>query len=289
MKARTLWYFAKEAGTGLSRNGVMSLTSVITVTLSLVLLGCFYILISNCNHFMGIAKGALELRVYLQEDADAVGLQQKMIELEGVKGARYVSRTDGAKWLEKNLGIQDLFTIAENPLPDMINVRLADDARVKPLVAQIGALRGVDEVEYGETFVEAMLIVVRVVWAIGFGLLLVIGLVVLYIIINTIRITVLSRRKEIEIMKLVGATDWFIRLPFLLEGVFIGLTGSFLAVVVISKSYHLLFQYVKHLAPFIPLLPENAVNSGMFWVLPLLGLIFGALGSTMSLKKFMRV
>ena len=289
MKIKTLWYFTKEAGLGLTRNGLMSFAAVVTVTLSLMLLSCFYVVFTNCDHFANMAKGVLELRVYLKDGADSATVQQKLYELKGVKSLRFVSKTDGAKWLEKNLGVKDLFVSTDNPLPDMVNVKLTDDARVKNLVQRIQTLPGVDEVEYGETFVEAMLIVTRIVGVIGAGLLIIIGLVVLYIIVNTIRLTVLARRKEIEIMKLVGATDWFIRLPFMFEGIYIGLGGALISIILISKIYHLLIVYLKQLAPFIPLLSEQTINHGMFLVIPALGLIFGALGSLMSIKKFLRV
>jgi cell division transport system permease protein len=279
----------KEASSGLTRNGLMSLAAVITISLSLIILGCFYIVVTNFNHFAQMAKGVLELRVYLKDGVDPNPIQAQIIELEGVKSVRYVSRADGAKWLEQSLGVKELFITSDNPLPDMINIKLKDDANVKKLVAQVGLITGVDEVEYGKTFVEAMLIVVRIVWVLGFSLVIVIGIVVLYIITNTIRLTVFARRKEIEIMKLVGATDWFIRWPFMLEGIILGLSGAILSAVLLSKGYHFLFQYIHQLAPFIPLLSERVINQKLFLLISLVGLAFGAIGSTMSIKKFLRV
>jgi len=289
LKVKTAGYFMKEASSGLTRNGLMSLAAVITISLSLIILGCFYIVVTNFNHFAQMAKGVLELRVYLKDGVDPNPIQAQIIELEGVKSVRYVSRADGAKWLEQSLGVKELFITSDNPLPDMINIKLKDDANVKKLVAQVGLITGVDEVEYGKTFVEAMLIVVRIVWVLGFSLVIVIGIVVLYIITNTIRLTVFARRKEIEIMKLVGATDWFIRWPFMLEGIILGLSGAILSAVLLSKGYHFLFQYIHQLAPFIPLLSERVINQKLFLLISLVGLAFGAIGSTMSIKKFLRV
>ncbi|HBE78799.1 MAG TPA: cell division protein FtsX [Firmicutes bacterium] len=289
MKIKTAGYFMKEASTGLSRNGLMSLAAVITISLSLIILGCFYIVVTNFNHFAQMAKGVLELRVYLDDGVDPNPLKAKIVELDGVKSVRYVSREDGAKWLEQSLGVKELFVTSDNPLPDMINIKLKDDAKVKSLVAQVSSLAGVDEVEYGKTFVEAMLVVVRIVWVLGFSLVLIIGIVVLYIITNTIRLTVFARRKEIEIMKLVGATDWFIRWPFMLEGIILGLSGALISAIILSKGYHFLFQYIHQLAPFIPLLGEGIINQKMFMLISLVGLAFGAIGSMMSIKKFLRV
>lgn len=289
MKVRTIWYFAKEASSGLSRNGLMSLAAVTTITLSLIILGCFYIIVSNFTHFADLAKGVLELRVYLEEGADPVRLQSAMNELDGVKSVQFVSKEDGARWLEKQLGVKNLFVTADNPLPDMLDIKLKDDARIKALVAKVNALDGVDEVVYGKTFVEAMLVVVRLIWVFGLSLVIIIGLVVLYIITNTIRLTVLARWREIEIMKLVGATDWFIRWPFMLEGIILGAGGALVSIVLLSKGYHVLFAYIKRVAPFIPLLGEGTINYGLFWILTIVGMAFGAVGSTMSIKKFLRV
>lgn len=267
----------------------MSLTAVFTITLSLLILGCFYIVIGNFNHFADMAKGVLELRVYLAADADPVELQTEILRVPGVKTVRFVAKEDGARWLEKNLGVKGLFVSNDNPLPDMITLKLKDDAKVKDLVNQIKTLSGVTEIEYGKSFVEAMLVVLKIIWIVGSGLTIIIALVVLYIIINTIRLTVFARRKEIEIMKLVGATDWFIRWPFLLEGIFLGLGAALISVIVLSKGYHFLEGYIRDLAPFIPLLGERMINRGLFWLMPGAGLVFGAIGSMMSIKKFLRV
>lgn len=289
MRIKTFWYFAREAAIGLSRNGLMTIATTVTITLSLIILGFFYIIIANGNYLLDAAKGVLELRVYLTDDADPYALQSKIIEYQGVKDVSFVSKEESAEWLEKNLGIQDLFKTMENPLPNTINIKLRDDAKVRTLAQKVEALEGVDEVEYGETFIEWMLIAVQIVWILGIGLVTIVGIVVLYIIVNTIRITVFARRKEIEIMKLVGATDWFIRWPFLIEGIILGLIGAVIALLLLSKGYYLLLQYIKQFAPFIPLLTEQAVNRQLFVITLGLGFSFGAIGSMLSLKKFLRV
>lgn len=289
MKLKTFWYFTKEASIGLSRNGLMTLATIVTITLSLIVLGSFHIVIANTNFLMNKAKEVLELRVYLKDDADPYELQSKIIEYPGVKDVTYISKEKGAEWLEQNLGVKDLFKATDNPLPNMINVKLQDDAKVKTLAKKIEALPGIDEVEYGESFIEMMLIIVQIVWILGISLVAIIGIVVLYIIVNTIRLTVFARRKEIEIMKLVGATDWFIRWPFLIEGILLGLTGSIVALLLLSKGYGLLTQYIKQLAPFIPLLAEQVINRQMLVLMTALGIFFGMLGSLLSLKKFLRV
>ncbi len=289
MKAKTFLYFTKEASIGLSRNGLMSLAAVTTVAFSLIILGCFFIVITNCIHFAEMAKGVLELKVYLKENVDPAPLQAAISEFKGVEEVRFVSKEEGAEWLEKSLGVKNLFVTADNPLPDTLDIRLDPKVNVKKLVKQLDSLDGIDEVAYGKTFVEAMLIIIQIIGVLGICLITIIGLVVLYIIVNTIRLTVLARWKEIEIMKLVGATDWFIRWPFMLEGIFIGVCGTIISLLLLTKGYHLLYAYIKEAAPFIPVLSEKIVNYRMFWLITMVGVAFGAVGSTWSIKKFLRV
>ncbi|HEX3047028.1 MAG TPA: permease-like cell division protein FtsX [Bacillota bacterium] len=289
MKVKTLGYFAKEASTGLIRNGLMSFAAVTTITFSLIILGCFYIVISNFTHFAEMAKGVLELRVYLKEEADPDSLQATINQFPGVKSIEFVSKEEGAKWLEKSLGVENIFVTADNPLPDMLDIKIDEKTKVKQLVNRVNALAGVDEVAYGQTFVEAMMIIIQIIWILGISLVVIISFVVLYIIVNTIRLTVLARWREIEIMKLVGATDWFIRWPFMLEGIILGLGGSLLTFLLLSKVYYFLYTYITHAAPFIPLLSERVVNNGLFWIISVVGVAFGSIGSMWSIKKFLRV
>ncbi|MCL6588476.1 MAG: permease-like cell division protein FtsX [Firmicutes bacterium] len=289
MKLKTLGYFAKEASLGLFRNGLMSFAAVTTITFSLIILGCFYIVISNFTHFAEMAKGLLELRVYLKEEADADYLQAKINEFPGVLSIEFVSKEEGAKWLEKSLGVENIFVTVDNPLPDMLDIKFKEDTKVKQLVKQINALDGVEEVAYGQTFVEAMMIIIQIIWILGISLVAIISFVVLYIIVNTIRLTVLSRWREVEIMKLVGAADWFIRWPFMLEGIMLGLIGSLVTYLLLSKLYYFLYTYITQAAPFIPLLSERTVNTGLFWIISVVGVAFGSIGSMWSIKRFLRV
>jgi cell division transport system permease protein len=289
LKVKTFGYFAKEAITGLTRNSLMSLTALLTITLSLIIFGCFYIVLSNSSRVAEQAKGLLEIRVYLKDDADPVALYQKITKLPGVKEARYVSKIEGAKWLEKAFKMEGLYEVTENPLPNSIYIKLENNVKVRTLVKRLQKLPGVDEVFYSKTFVEFMLIVVQIVWVLGISLTVIMGIVVTYIIVNAIRITVFARRKEIEIMKLVGATDWFIRWPFLLEGMILGVVGSLLALIILTKGYHLLYNYVHAATPVIPLLREHTITSGLAMIIPATGVVFGAIGSMMSMKKFLRI
>ena len=292
MKAKTFWYFTKEAGNNLVRNGLMALAALGTITIALLISGSFYILISNFSHFGTMAKDVIEVKVFLKDGVeDYPHIYNLLSEIDGVRKVRFVSRSEGAKNLERLLGNRkDLFfNEDENPLPDGFEVKLKESADVKAVVEEIQQLPGVQEVFYGKTFVEAMLILARISVVVGVVLIVLMVFAVLYIVVNTIQLTVYARRKEIEIMKLVGATDWFIRWPFLLEGVMLGIVGATVSILILSKTYHFLFAKLRMVTPFIPMVAEVKINNGLMLILLAGGIVFGATGSLLSVKRYLRI
>ena len=166
----------------------------------------------------------------------------------------FVSKEEGARWLEKALGNKGLFLDGENPLPNSFNIHPARGADVEKIAGQVRRVAGVDEVVYGRDFVRLLHLAVRLIWVLGFGLLFLVMLAVLYIVVNTIQMTVYARRKEIEIMKLVGATDWFIRWPFMLEGIILGIGGALIAVVIVLEAYAFLSNRLGQVSTVLSLL-----------------------------------
>ncbi len=292
MRARTFGYFFRESLRNLSRNGLMALAAATTIVVSLLIMGVFMIVIDNLNYLSEQAKKQVQLRVFLMPDTtldQAMALRDeiKTFSALGVRQVTFVSKQKAAEEVERIWKVPDLFAENdENPLPDMLQVELKRGAQIQPLADKIKILPGVAEVLY-QDFIRSMLIVVQIVWVVGITLILVVSFGVLYIIVNTVRLTVFARRKEIEIMKLVGATDWFIRWPFILEGLILGLCGACLAAIVLSKGYYFLYKSV-HQTIIIPLAPESLINNQLLLYLLPAGILFGVLGSLMSVKKFLR-
>ncbi|MGE5598231.1 MAG: permease-like cell division protein FtsX [Bacteroidota bacterium] len=292
MRARTFGYFLREAGKGLSRNSLMALAAATTITISLLIMGVFMVLITNLKHLGERAKAEIQLRVIL---ADEVSPEQGMAlraeiatyQEDGVRRVRFVSKQEGAREVERTWGLPELFAgLEENPLPDMLVVELRRGARVDKLVRQINGLPGVEEIIYRD-FIRTVLLVVQILWVAGLALILAVSLGVLYIVVNTIRLTVFARRREIEIMKLVGATDWFVRWPFVLEGLILGLSGAILATILLSKGYYFLLKSFRHLS-VVPLVAEPQINHLLLLILFPAGIFFGVFGSLLSVKKFLR-
>ena len=176
-----------------------------------------------------------------------------------------------------------------NPLPNAFEVKMDKPEQVKPVALAMAQFKGVENAKFGQEIVEQLFSLTKMVRIFGVVLIAFLALAALFIISNTIRLTVFARRKEIGIMKYVGATDWFIRWPFLIEGVILGFSGALVAVVLINNLYGALIQQVYESLAFLPLIPQYPFINNISMIVLVIGTVIGALGSTISLRKFMQV
>ncbi|NLM37884.1 MAG: ABC transporter permease [Firmicutes bacterium] len=290
MKPRTFFYFLREALRGLVRNRVMTLTALGIITIGLFLFGLFFLLTANLHHLTVLAWDGIEVRVFLEPtvtNPEKIGAE--LAALPGVKKVKYVSKAEGAAALERMLGNQNLFLNGENPLPAAFNLSVQEAADLPTLARQAAAIPGVEEVVFKQEFVKFLEIAIRLIMIFGFALLSLTAFAVLYIIVNTIQLTVYARRQELEIMKLVGATDTFVRWPFLLEGIILGLLGAGLALLFLREGYSFLVDRIQHYRRFLPLLSGPELELKLTAVLLGMGLFFGGFGSYLSLKRYLKV
>lgn len=166
---------------------------------------------------------------------------------------------------------------------------MTDPGAVEVVALAASRIEGVGEVKYGRETVERLLGVTRAVRVAGLGLVGLLVMATVFTISNTIRLAVFSRRHEVSIMKLVGATDWFIRRPFLLEGVLLGGLGAGLAMIITAAGYRRLVMSVYANLPFVPIVMPDDILSGLTLSLIGLGCGLGALGSLISLRRFLKV
>lgn len=295
MKIRTTEYFIREAVGSLYHNGLMSIASVTTVALSLLILGIFLILVLNLNNMASILESQVQVTVYLQDsvtEKQAADLGNQIAKLPGVTHIAYVNKNEAMIRFKQRLGEQQGLLTAlgdTNPLPSSFEVKVDKPERVKAVATSIGTFKGVENARFGQEIIEQLFNLTHMVRIAGFILIVFLALAALFIISNTIRITVFARRKEIGIMKYVGATDWFIRWPFLIEGMILGFGGALMAVLLLSKSYSILTQQVYETLAFLPLIPRYPFLTYISIVLLVVGTTIGALGSAISLKRYMKV
>lgn len=295
MKLKTGEYFIQEVFHSLRRNNWMTFASIGTVAVSLFVLGVFLILVLNMNRLAGMLESQVQISVYLEEhltDREKRQIGYDIESLQGIDSVTYVDRETSKERLKERLGDQKYLLDAlseDNPLPDAFEVTVTTPSVVESAAGAIAAMQGVEEAKYGQDVVEHLFDITRLMRIFGFVLMGLLGGATLFIISNTIRLTVFARRKEIAIMKYVGATDWFIRWPFLLEGIVLGCIGGFIAAVALRSFYAAMAAKIYSTLAFFPLMPQYPFMNYVTLAILLAGIVIGAIGSVISLKRFLRV
>lgn len=295
MKLKTGEYFIQEVFHSLRRNNWMTFASIGTVAVSLFVLGVFLILVLNMNRLAGMLESQVQISVYLEDhltDREKRQIGYDIESLQGIDSVTYVDRETAKERLKERLGDQKYLLDAlseDNPLPNAFEVTVTTPSVVESAAGAIGSMQGVEEAKYGQDVVEHLFDITRLMRIFGFVLMGLLGGATLFIISNTIRLTVFARRKEIAIMKYVGATDWFIRWPFLLEGIVLGCIGGFIAAVALRSFYAAMAAKIYSTLAFFPLMPQYPFMNYVTAAILLAGIVIGAIGSVISLKRFLRV
>lgn len=295
MSFSTKEYFVKETYKSIRRNGFMSFASISTVAVSLLVLGMFLMIFLNTNNLAQYLESQVQVSVYMQDsatDKELTAVKEKLTKMPGVVKVTQVSKQQALERFKKRLGDQEqlLHSLGkENPFPNSFEVQVDNPERIKVLTPQIGQLSKVETAKFGQEVVEHLFQLTKILRFGGILLVVFLAMATLFIISNTIRLTVFARRKEVIIMKYVGATDWFIRWPFLLEGMTLGFFGAVLASVLINSIYSGLLERIHATLAFLPLLSPSPLLLYVDLFLLVAGTGIGALGSYISLRKFLRV
>lgn len=284
-------YFITETFANLKHNGLMTLASISAVAVAMLIMGTFLLINMNFNASLERVARETEIIVYLREDAgrDNVDVLIRLVKgLESVTDVRYVSVEEARARFKGQIGDQaNLGNLVDTaPLPASLEIQVADTTRISHIVSVLDGQPAIDEIQYGSDVVARLNLIRKVVQIGGLGAVLLLCAVTIFVIANTIRLTVFARRKEIRIMQLVGATDWFIKWPFIIEGIFHGFIGSLLSVSSVALLYAWLTQNWP--LPFMPLVADERSLMIVYASLLAGGMIVGALGSFFSVRKFLR-
>ena len=295
MKLRTGEYFIQEVFRSLRRNNWMSFASIGTVAVSLFVLGVFLILVLNMNRMASMLESQVQISVYLQDDvkkSDRIDLQSDIEKMQGIDTVKFVDKDAAKERLSERLGDQKYLLDAlgdKNPLPDSFEVTVKTPEMVETAAKAIERMEGVESAKYGQDVVEHLFDITRLMRIFGLVLMLLLAGATIFIISNTIRLTVFARRKEIAIMKYVGATDWFIRWPFLMEGIVLGCIGGILSALALRSFYAAMAAKIYNTLAFFPLMPQYPFMNYVTAAIILSGMLIGAIGSAFSLKRFLEV
>lgn len=298
MKIRTIGRHVKESFKSIFRNGWMTFPSVSAVTVTLLLVGVFFVILMNLNQVANSVEEDIEIKVLIDATADQEQQAQLERELKSLPEVSTVTFSSKDKELDELISsfgedgaiFRQLYE-ERNPLNDAFIVKTADPLDTMKAAKKIETMEYVHLVRYGQNEIEKLFDVLEVARNIGVALILGLLFTAIFLISNTIKITITARRKEIEIMRLVGATNGFIRWPFFLEGLWLGILGSILPITLIMVTYKNLYDY---LAPqlkgsFITILEFNPFAFQVSALLLCMGCVIGIWGSLMSVRKFLKV
>lgn len=287
MSFQRLVFFLKEAFISCMQNRAMTIASISTATVALFVLGASFLFFAQMQGMIQEIQGQVEVGIFLEKNADrtdAEVLRMKILSISGVDKAELVDRKKAFKNLLNELGsrIKLLQVVDKNPLPHAIKVRARDPVVLERVAREAEKMELVEEVVYPQKIVRRLNSVFAVgkVSAVATISFLIFASVIL--IVNAIRLSVFARRKEIRIMQLVGATNWFIRMPFMIEGLIQGFIGAFFACVVLFILYRFGLRHLPEALPFLfsplPAAILKTTSAGML----LGGTVIGMLGSLLA-------
>lgn len=295
MKARTAGRHFRDSLKSISRNGWMTFASVSAVTVTLLLVGVFVMIMMNLNKVADNLEKDVEIKVIVEltaDDASITKLGEEIKKTPGVAEVHYSTKEDELNKLVLDFGDDLRLFEQQNPLHNVFVVKAKNPQETEVVAKKIDRLDNTFEVKYGEGKIEKLFSVLNTSRNVGLVLILALLFTAMFLISNTIRITIVARRRDIEIMKLVGATNWFIRIPFILEGMWLGILGSILPITLVSVLYYNIYNMLEpklaqgklfELLDFSPFIYQ--VDA----LILLMGVLIGVWGSFMSVRKFLRV
>lgn len=294
---RYLQYGFRDTLRSLWRHKGMVLVSVLTVATMLVALGAATLLAANSDYMARNLEDELEVIVYLNTDVtreEALALEPAIQAIEGFESAVFVPKEEALEDMSTRF---DETNLAEalggtNPLPDAYRLKLQAPEQIAGAVAQLEnkeAFPQIEMVSYGQDTVENMIALSGTMKVACIALIIGMLLIALFMVNSTIRLTVAARGEEINIMKYVGATNFYVRVPFFLEGLIIGIVGALIADVAIYFGYAAILDYFAANLSFVTLLNDPQLMMLIMAVLLVGGTLLGALGSNIAIKKYLKV
>ncbi|WP_294464726.1 permease-like cell division protein FtsX [uncultured Anaerofustis sp.] len=292
--------FIRDSFQNIKRNSLMSVASVLSVVAALIIIGVFLVFALNLNFMTGEIENNLELKVYLndgltqaQKDSVKTNIEKNSL----CKSVTYESKNDALTNFKQDFGDKSYllngYEGKNNPLPESYIVKVTDSTKLKDMYSYSKDISGVKDVVYGEEVVDNLLKFNDMASVVCIVIFIVLSIVSIFIIYNTIKLTVYARRNDITVMKYVGATDCFIRFPFLIEGSILGLLGSSVSILIIRNIYYYVIGFIQGGGTGLPLgsgiAPPGIIMGQVTLLFIVYGIIIGAAGSAFSIRKFLDV
>ncbi len=299
MRPSSIKYYFKEGFTSLLRNRLMTVASIATVAACIFIMSFSYCVVSNLQYVLRQMEDSIGIAVFLNEELTSDDVERISNEIKAiphVKQVTYTSPDDALTELQDEWsmdGILDGFSGENNPLSSSFEISLEGVEYQTDVTKALTAIDGIDNVRDAHTETEILLKVNNVMQITGVLVIAILAVISVVIIMNTIKISVYTRRNEINIMKYVGATDWFIRWPFIIEGMLIGIIGSVIPMLISWPVYSKIVDILYTSLPVIKNMVSFRYSIDIFSVLIpvsiVSGILLGVIGSVTSIRKHLRV
>lgn len=281
-------YVIRQAFKAVQHNPIASLSTFTTMVLSLMVLAAFSLFSLNLNLMLKEMQSELEMAAFLSRNANFEAIRSEVEQWPEVEESRYVSPDEAlAELTDRYEYVEKAASLVANPLPATIEMRLSDPSHTPIVTERLLQIPGVDDIEDGSEAVQSFLAIRDAFRLIGSLLIVVLLAAALFAMVNTIRVAITARKEEIEVMRLVGATKNFIRAPFLIEGLGLGLSSGLLSVILVTGSYYLIVNRLAERIPLIPFLKDFGTVSSVCLLMFFLAVLVGLVGSAISVSQYL--
>ena len=295
MSLHSIGYLFREGLKSLWKNRTMTIASVGVLIACLLMTGVAGLLSMNLSSTMTSIEGSNTLTVYLREDVPsltAVRIGEELRQINNIAECTFVPKDDALSGIMQGMDssstLFESFTGDNNPLPDAYEISLEDLSLYDQTISAIKAVDGVDRISDYRSVAVRLSSLDRLVRYCSIGIVTILAVVSLFIIVNTVKVTIFSRRMEISIMKSLGATNGFVRMPFIVEGVVIGLLSGAVSATILYFAYDWAVEVVYALVPWLAIVDIHPYVWFLYGAYLVVGMLFGLLGGTISIGKYLK-
>lgn len=290
-----IYYFLKEGAKNIWTNGLMSFASISVLTICLFFLGMTFMISENINSLIYQVEGQIQIMVFVKDGTSAQDIQKindGISAVQNVRNCTFIPKAEALSTLKTQWGSDSTLLEGlenDNPLLDAFRIEIKDVSKYKQTVESISAISGIEKVNDHLDLAQKLTDINKIIQVVGFWIFVTLAFVSLFIISNTIKLAMYVRKREVNIMKFVGATDWFIRWPFIIEGLIIGVVSSILSAVIVWVAYSFISSWLDAALSLVHPIVLDMFIYPIILAFLIAGTLVGTLGSMVSVRKYLKV
>jgi cell division transport system permease protein len=271
----------RETVMGLKRTGWMNVIIVITMASILSIFGVVMAIIMEMGVLIHNVGTELEISAYLKDQSDAADIRTEVLKLPHIKKITLISKEKAWNDMQKDYPLPDI----ENPLPDTIHLQMTSENYIPATVEKLRTMGGIESVQYAKQILDKVRSITQGATIVGIAVSFFLGVLTLFIISNTIHLLIQGKSREIEILRMMGVGNWYIRLPFLIQGAVYGLAGSLISALPLSIAVF----YITRFFDYLGFTTNEMTTNYVFLILLLMGILVGSGGASLAIRKYLEI